>query len=79
MQKDSRSAEKGDCLPRDSPLLFSALCVLTCPYLVFIVDQDNEIDSLTEKQIVDIYSGVVDNFKDVGGSDKKNLMKNPKN
>jgi len=37
--------------------------------LVFIVNEDNPIDSLTSDQIRDIYSGKITNWKDVGGED----------
>jgi hypothetical protein len=37
--------------------------------LVFIVNADNPIESLTADQIRDIYSGKVTNWKDVGGND----------
>ncbi|MCL2696102.1 MAG: substrate-binding domain-containing protein, partial [Clostridiales bacterium] len=38
--------------------------------LVFIVNADNPVDSLTTKQIQDIYSGKIKNWKQVGGEDK---------
>ncbi|MCL2672344.1 MAG: substrate-binding domain-containing protein [Clostridiales bacterium] len=37
--------------------------------LVFIVNENNPIDSLTTAQIRDIYSGKVTNWKEVGGAD----------
>jgi len=37
--------------------------------LVFIVNADNPIKSLTTKQIQDIYSGKITNWKEVGGQD----------
>jgi hypothetical protein len=37
--------------------------------LVFIVNEDNPVDSLTADQIRGIYSGQITNWKDVGGSD----------
>jgi phosphate transport system substrate-binding protein len=40
---------------------------------VFLVNKKNKIESLTMKQIVDIYSGKLTNWKDVGGSDGKIL------
>lgn len=37
--------------------------------LVFIVNEDNPINSLTTKQIQDIYTGRITNWKEVGGED----------
>jgi hypothetical protein len=37
--------------------------------LVFIVNEDNPIDSLTSDQIRDIYSGKITNWSEVGGED----------
>jgi phosphate transport system substrate-binding protein len=37
--------------------------------LVFIVNEDNPIDSLTSDQIRDIYSGKITNWSEVGGDD----------
>ena len=37
--------------------------------LVFIVNADNPVESLTVKQIQDIYSGRIKNWKQVGGAD----------
>ncbi len=37
--------------------------------LVFLVNKKNPINSLTEKQLVDIYSGKTLNWKDLGGKD----------
>ena len=37
--------------------------------LVFIVNEDNPVDSLTSEQIRDIYSGKITNWKEVGGED----------
>jgi ABC-type phosphate transport system substrate-binding protein len=36
---------------------------------VFVVNKDNPIESLTQQQIKDIYSGKITNWKDVGGKD----------
>lgn len=36
---------------------------------VFIVNADNSVDSLTQQQIKDIYSGKITNWKEVGGND----------
>ncbi|MBO5035887.1 MAG: substrate-binding domain-containing protein, partial [Clostridia bacterium] len=36
---------------------------------VFIVNADNPVDSLTQQQIKDIYSGKITNWKEVGGND----------
>lgn len=38
---------------------------------VFITHKDNPVDSLTVEQLQQIYSGVITNWKDVGGNDKK--------
>lgn len=35
--------------------------------LVFLVNKKNPVKSLTEKQLVDVYSGTTTNWKDVGG------------
>lgn len=37
--------------------------------LVFIVNEDNPVNSLTTEQIVDIYTGKITNWKEVGGND----------
>ncbi|MDR1101244.1 MAG: substrate-binding domain-containing protein [Clostridiales bacterium] len=39
--------------------------------LVFLVNKDNPVKSLTKQQIVDIYSGKITNWKNVGGDDAK--------
>lgn len=36
---------------------------------VFIVNAENPVDTLTQQQIKDIYSGKITNWKDVGGND----------
>ena len=36
---------------------------------VFVVNKDNPVDTLTQQQIRDIYSGRITNWKEVGGSD----------
>ncbi len=36
---------------------------------VFVVNKDNPVESLTQQQIRDIYSGRITNWKDVGGND----------
>ncbi len=41
--------------------------------LVFMANQANSVDSLTLEQLVDIYSGKINNWSEVGGSDKKLL------
>jgi hypothetical protein len=38
---------------------------------VFIVHADNPVDSLTQQQLKDIYSGKITNWKDVGGLDEE--------
>lgn len=37
--------------------------------LIFVVNEDNPVDSLTTDQIRDIYSGKIRNWKEVGGND----------
>ncbi|MBP0978118.1 MAG: substrate-binding domain-containing protein, partial [Oscillospiraceae bacterium] len=37
---------------------------------VFIVNKNNPVNSLTQDQIKDIYSGVITNWKEVGGNDE---------
>ena len=37
--------------------------------LIFVVNEDNPVDSLTTEQIRGIYSGQITNWKEVGGSD----------
>jgi hypothetical protein len=39
--------------------------------LVFIVNEDNPVDSLTSQQIRDIYSGKIKNWSEVGGNDSE--------
>ena len=43
--------------------------ILAYDGLVFIVNKDNPVDSLTPDQIRDIYSGKITNWSQVGGSD----------
>ena len=38
---------------------------------VFLINDKNPVASLTQQQIVDIYSGRITNWKDVGGSDQE--------
>lgn len=38
--------------------------------LVFIVNKNNPVESLTKQQIIDIYTGKITNWKEVGGEDK---------
>ena len=38
--------------------------------LVFVCNADNPVDSLTHEQIVDIYTGKITNWKEVGGNDE---------
>ena len=37
--------------------------------LVFIVNKDNPVDNLTTDQIIDIYTGKITNWKEIGGED----------
>ena len=39
--------------------------------LVFIVNKDNPVESLSAQQLYDIYTGKISNWKEVGGSDEK--------
>lgn len=39
--------------------------------LVFIVNEDNPVQSLTRQQLKDIYAGAITNWKDVGGKDQE--------
>ena len=39
--------------------------------LVFIVNEDNPVQSLTRQQLKDIYAGTITNWKDVGGKDQE--------
>ena len=39
--------------------------------LVFIVNEDNPVQALTQQQLRDIYAGKVTNWKDVGGKDQE--------
>lgn len=38
---------------------------------VFIVDKDNKVDNLTKQQAIDILTGKITNWKEVGGEDQK--------
>lgn len=38
---------------------------------VFFVSTDNKVNSLTQQQVVDIYTGKIKNWKEVGGEDKE--------
>lgn len=42
-----------------------------CDAFVFITNKNNPVDSLTIKQVQDIYSGKITNWKEVGGPDLK--------
>lgn len=37
--------------------------------LVFIVNEDNPVQNLTKEQLIDIYTGKITNWQDVGGAD----------
>ena len=39
--------------------------------LVFIVNEDNPVQALTQQQLQDIYAGKITNWKDVGGKDQE--------
>ena len=39
--------------------------------LVFIVNEDNPVQSLTRQQLKDIYAGTITNWKDMGGKDQE--------
>lgn len=39
--------------------------------LIFVVNENNPVDSLTTEQIRDIYSGKITNWKEVGGNDSE--------
>lgn len=41
--------------------------------LVFIVNEDNPINDLTEQQLIDIYSGEITNWSQLGGEDREIL------
>lgn len=55
----------------------SGIEVITKPIgrdaLVFLANRSNPVKSLTSRQIIDIYSGKLDNWKDVGGKNHKIL------
>lgn len=38
---------------------------------VFIVDKDNKVDNITKQQAIDILTGKITNWKEVGGEDQK--------
>ena len=38
---------------------------------MFIVNEDNPVQSLTRQQLKDIYAGTITNWKDVGGKDQE--------
>lgn len=38
---------------------------------VFFVSSDNKVDSLTQSEIIDIYTGKITNWKEVGGANKE--------
>ncbi len=41
-----------------------------------IVHQDNPVENLTKQQVIDIYTGKIENWKDVGGADKAIVVAN---
>ena len=38
---------------------------------MFIVNEENPVQSLTQQQLKDIYAGTITNWKDVGGKDQE--------
>jgi phosphate transport system substrate-binding protein len=52
----------------DTPIAYDAIAV--------IVNPKNSVDSLTKKQIKDIFQGKVKNWREVGGSDQEILLVN---
>jgi len=48
--------------------------LIEIPYAIdgiaVVLHKDNEVKSLTKQQLFDIYTGVIDNWKDVGGKDE---------
>lgn len=49
---------------------FESVQVLNSGF-VFFVNKDNPVDSLTSKQLYDIYAGKITNWKEVGGNDEE--------
>ena len=45
---------------------------------VFIVDKNNKVDSLTKQQAVDILTGKITNWKEVGGDDQPITVQSPR-
>ena len=48
---------------------------------VFIVDKDNKVDNLTKQQAIDILTGKITNWKEVGGENQKitrSIVQNPR-
>lgn len=44
---------------------------------VFIVNVDNPVNSLTEQQVRDIFSGAITNWRTVGGNDQRSRPQRP--
>lgn len=53
----------------------SGVTLLYTPFareaFVFIVNADNPVNSLTEQQVRDIFSGAITNWRAVGGDDQR--------
>lgn len=53
----------------------SGVTLLYTPFareaFVFIVNADNPVNSLTEQQVRDIFSGAITNWRTVGGNDQE--------
>lgn len=53
----------------------SGITLLYTPFareaFVFIVNADNPVNSLTEQQVRDIFSGAITNWRTVGGNDQE--------
>lgn len=58
----------------------SGVTLLYTPFareaFVFIVNADNPVNSLTEQQVRDIFSGAITNWRAVGGDDQEIQTRN---